>query len=504
MASIFRQRYTTKDASGKTIRKQSQFWYVDYKNADGIRKRVKGFKDKTATTQLAAQLEREAEQAQVGIIDKYKEHRKRPLIEHLDDFRDSLLNKGTTEKHACLVYNRAKAVIENCSFAYIGDISASRVQRYLAERRGQGLSIRSSNFYLQAIKQFCRWLVADNRTAENPLAYLAGQNPKTDIRHARRALSIDELDRLITSTLKGQEHSNMTGRKRAMLYTFAVTTGLRAGELASLTWQSFNLNDSTPSVTVLAAYSKHRRDDTLPLRCDIAKQLAMWKDKQTPDERSKVFANFQSNKAAKMLRKDLEAAGIVYKDEAGRAADFHSLRHTFISNLTRSGVSPKIAQSLARHSTIGLTMDTYTHIGLYDERTALDSLPKLPSLESDKSEDNKATAVKTGTDDLPVTATKSTYKPTYKNLAKNAYLDSNMVSSFGKRDTLAKDTRCEPVSSDKSLSLVELDTKTNHLSPTDITEQEGFEPPLPERVKRFSRPSPSAARPLLRIRHCIF
>jgi len=62
------------------------------------------------------------------------------------------------------------------------------------------LSIRSSNFYLQAIKQFCRWLVADNRTAENLLAYLSGQNPKTDIRHARRALSVDELNRLITST----------------------------------------------------------------------------------------------------------------------------------------------------------------------------------------------------------------------------------------------------------------------------------------------------------------
>jgi site-specific recombinase XerD len=161
-------------------------------------------------------------------FNKYKEHRKKLLTEHLVDFKASLTNKGTTEKHACLVYNRAKAVIENCSFAYIGDISASRVQRYLAERRGQGLSIRSSNFYLQAIKQFCRWLVADNRTAENPLAYFAGQNPKTDLRHARRALSIDELDRLTTSTLKGQEHSSMTGKERAMLYMLAVTTGLRA------------------------------------------------------------------------------------------------------------------------------------------------------------------------------------------------------------------------------------------------------------------------------------
>ncbi len=46
MASIFRQRYTVKDKNGKTIRKQSKNWYIDYKTAEGTRKRVKGFKDK--------------------------------------------------------------------------------------------------------------------------------------------------------------------------------------------------------------------------------------------------------------------------------------------------------------------------------------------------------------------------------------------------------------------------------------------------------------------------
>jgi len=70
------------------------------------------------------------------------------------------------------------------------------------------------------------------RTAENPLAYLKGQNPKTDIRHARRALSADELDQLIRTTAKGQKHSAMTGKERAMLYTLAVSTGLRAREIS--------------------------------------------------------------------------------------------------------------------------------------------------------------------------------------------------------------------------------------------------------------------------------
>ena len=200
MASIFKQKYTVAGNNGKRIRKQSQCWYIDYKTAEGTRKRVKAFKDKQATAQLAAKLEKEAELAQAGIIDRFKEHRKRPLAEHLADFTASLINKVTTEKHACLVYNRAKAIIDNCKFLYIPDLSASKVHKYLAEHSRYGLSIRSSNFYLQAVKQVCRWLVADNRTAENSLAYLQGQNPKTDIRHPRRALTTDELNRLLETT----------------------------------------------------------------------------------------------------------------------------------------------------------------------------------------------------------------------------------------------------------------------------------------------------------------
>lgn len=278
MASIFRQQFTVEE-NGKRKTRQSKHWYIDYKAPDGSRKRVKGFRDKIATNQLAAQLEKDSELAQAGIVDRFKEHRRKPLMQHLDEFKASLLNKGTTDKQACLVYNRAKAIIENCGFDFISDISASKVGIYLGQRKRSGLSIRSSNFYLQAIKQFSRWLVADNRSGENVLAYLSSQNPQTDIRHARRALTPDELNQLITDTMNGENHSGMTGRERAILYILAVNTGLRASELASLTWQSFNLDDSTPSITVLAAYSKHRRDDTLPLRKDIAGQLTAWKDK---------------------------------------------------------------------------------------------------------------------------------------------------------------------------------------------------------------------------------
>jgi len=58
-------------------------------------------------------------------------------------------------------------------------------------------------------------------------------------------------------------------------------------------------------------------------------------------------------------------------------ADFHSLRHTFISNLARGGVHPKVAQSLARHSTITLTMDRYSHTLVGEHADALAVLPDL-------------------------------------------------------------------------------------------------------------------------------
>ena len=79
-----------------------------------------------------------------------------------------------------------------------------------------------------------------------------------------------------------------------------------------------------------------------------------------------------------MVRGDLAAAGIPYEDGDGRFFDFHSLRGQFISNLAASGVHPKVAQTLARHSTITLTMNHYTHLDVFDVAGALDKLPGLP------------------------------------------------------------------------------------------------------------------------------
>jgi integrase len=130
-------------------------------------------------------------------------------------------------------------------------------------------------------------------------------------------------------------------------------------------------------VTVEAAYSKHRRRDVQPLRRDVAERVRAYFAEVADLGRERIWPGNWLERAAQMLRRDLEAAKIDYRDADGRVFDFHALRHQFISNLARGGVHPKEAQTLARHSTITLTMDRYTHLALADLTSALDRLPAI-------------------------------------------------------------------------------------------------------------------------------
>ena len=96
----------------------------------------------------------------------------------------------------------------------------------------------------------------------------------------------------------------------------------------------------------------------LPLHPSIIERLRPWLATKTGRIWT-AWTKYRWTDAAVMLRKDLKRAGIPYRDEQGRFADFHALRHTFISSLARCGVHPAKAKELARHSTITLTMDMF-------------------------------------------------------------------------------------------------------------------------------------------------
>jgi len=105
-----------------------------------------------------------------------------------------------------------------------------------------------------------------------------------------------------------------------MLYLLAAYTGLRASELASLTRASFDLSAKT--VSVEAAYSKRRRNDTLPLHASLVERLRSWlAGKESILWCGTWFAHRCAN-TVRMLRSDLRRAGIAYRDAQGRVVDF--------------------------------------------------------------------------------------------------------------------------------------------------------------------------------------
>jgi integrase len=386
-------------AGAEKVTKKSRKWYG---RVPGSRKPVPLSANKVAARQILAELVRKAELGRAGITDPFEAHRKRPLTGHLADREEVLKARNNTADYVRLKLARARKIIDACRFTFISELSASRVEAALADmRREPRFGTQTSNHYLAAIKQFVRWLVKDRRTAENPLAHLEGGNVRPDRRHERRELSDAELVNLFQTAHSSGRVRKLKGPDREMLYLVSVYTGLRASELASLTPTSFSLEDTPPTLTVEAAYSKHRREDVVPLHADLVRRLRPWLAGKPAGQRVWPGNWAKGKEAGVMLKADLrkartawieEAGGdqadrtrreqssfMAYRDTDGRVADFHALRHTFITRLVRAGVKPKEAQALARHSTITLTMDRYAHTGLHAVARAVEALPPLPT-----------------------------------------------------------------------------------------------------------------------------
>ncbi|MHC4320541.1 MAG: tyrosine-type recombinase/integrase [Planctomycetota bacterium] len=158
-----------------------------------------------------------------------------------------------------------------------------------------------------------------------------------------------------------------------LIYELVLQPGQRANEVRTLTRESFDLDGREPQVTVVAERSKRRKEDHQPLLPEMAARLRAHLATKMPAAPA-VHLNRYS---ARMLQGDLEDAGIPVKDARGRVMDFHALRHTFITNLARCGGHVKVAQQLARHSTITLTMDVYSQVSDSEARAGVEALRQV-------------------------------------------------------------------------------------------------------------------------------
>ena len=364
---VFKTTY--KDRQGRT--REAAAWYVEFRDHLETVRRLPAFASKAASEEFGRNLVKLVEYhratggqtdpalsrwladlpqrtrvklADIGLLSPERAAVRKPLDDHLDDWVRSLRAKGNSPKHVKLVTGRARRVFAGCAFTFYPDISASKVEAFLADLREdtpaeKGISAQTFTFYVKTIKQFCVWMVKDKRATESPVAHLDGLNVQVDRRHDRRALLPEEL----TTVLKGARESErayrgLTGEDRFTLYLTACGSGFRAGELSVLQPENFDLASVPPTVTLPARFTKNKKPVNQPLPSEVAAVLRDYLKGRTPEQR--VWPGTWWEKAAEMLKGDLEAVGIPYVIDGPNGplfADFHSLRHAYVSGLARRG-----------------------------------------------------------------------------------------------------------------------------------------------------------------------
>lgn len=194
----------------------------------------------------------------------------------------------------------------------LADLPRAAVDGWLQEREAGGMAARTRNTDRSAAVAFGNWLVEADRLAVNPVAKVFRADETADRRRERRALTEDELRRLLkvarlwpvaergretvklapderkgrrtwrkapltfatldSATERAREvfrgnpdklaELEQTGRERGLLYKLMVLTGLREGEAASLTVGQVVLDGPHPYVDLLPANGKAARGQT--------------------------------------------------------------------------------------------------------------------------------------------------------------------------------------------------------------------------------------------------
>ena len=342
--------------------------------------------DKSAAKRIAAEWEKQAALRREGCIDPRQEalsgEGRKTIESHLADYKAKLEAGGSGERHVSRTLEMIRSIAAKGEFTTAADISADGVNRFGADLKDKGKSARTIQSYLTAIMGFTRWLTTNGKLPSDPLVTVKKPNPETDRRLERRMLRHEEWQWLRDVTAAGEDQFGMSGAERVLLYETAIQTGLRSNELRSLSRGRLYLTVEKPYITCKAGSTKNRKEARQYILADLANRLRVHISTKSP--KAPVFALPEDYEMAEMLRGDLDAARTAWLHEArrdpeefanreqsdflnaknhdGDSLDFHALRHTCGGWLAMSGAHPKSIQSVMRHSSITLTMDTYGHL----------------------------------------------------------------------------------------------------------------------------------------------
>lgn len=346
-------------------RKNPPIWRFQIWTAAGIRKSFTGTTSKRETAEMAIRrqaYEKELTQGLRATADKPTPRVFKEVMEEYLDWGNAQGGRGgrpwgtvtaRNKKHYLNWWRRMLS--PSTMHDLIGSLArvekALRVLKQDKKRSGKTLC-----HYIASLKTFISWSIDREYLDQNPIKKMTkfDQAPKSQ----RRAMNTQEIRRLL----------EVCAEHRKLLYETAFCTGLRAGELKSLTID--NLDDKRGGVVLCRDWTKNRMDGFQPLPAVLIRRLkeagemklaqiaysrfTRKTDKQPPNNP----LLYVPSHAARDLDIDLKRAKIAKTTSEGKI-DFHACRVAYITHLIETGADVKTVQTLARHSDPRITLAVY-------------------------------------------------------------------------------------------------------------------------------------------------
>ena len=307
--------------------------------------------------------------------------------EFLDEWHE-----GARHELALTAWTNYGQIIRRNINPYLGskrltDLSPLDIKRWhgklLTDGRqdGQPLAVASVKLAHRILRRALADAVRWNLIVSNPAA--ATRVPKGETKELT-VWSAEEAKRFLDTIAE----ERLVG-----LWTLALHTGLRRGELAGLRWRDVDLDAGTLTVAQQRTTANYTVVITTP-KAKSQRQLLL-----APKTVATLRGHLQRQRKERMaLGPDWTDSGYVFVDEAGveihpqrftKLFDevlkrtgapkirLHDLRHTMASLALEAGVHPKVVQEQLGHSAIAVTLDTYSHVPQAVRRDSADKIAGL-------------------------------------------------------------------------------------------------------------------------------
>lgn len=274
--------------------------------------------------------------------------------EWLAGFERYLRHERRASPQTLAAYRRDLArIADYCTRHGIGawpELDVHHVRALTAEAHRRGLSPRSLQRLLSALRSFFRYLIREGHVGNDPAADVSAPRAR---RRLPDVLDPDQVGRLVEA---GGDDA-LASRDRAIMELF-YSSGLRLAELVSLDIHDVDLAEGMVRVT-----GKGARTRMVPVGRMAVGALQAWLRHRGELAREDVMALFVSRRGQRLSRRSVQMRLAHWSQRQGLDSKVHPhlLRHAFASHLLESSGDLRAVQELLGHADISTTQ-IYTHL----------------------------------------------------------------------------------------------------------------------------------------------